>query len=231
LSSLWDVPHYLIMAFSLAFHAPAEKASRVSLTPSAHSLIENASARAGADLLDDSAWLRAVKTAAPSSDALAIYGARIFQTSSGRYYVATQAERAEILALKDNEEIAARVMAAATLHLTERLAAETGRRPSRGALLIAHAVGLEAAASYARALAHDPSARAVAAIPALAPVLRGHRTLTLAALDARLNAALGTDQDGMVAETAPRHMQAHNLMKGTLSAPAAQSSARLADAD
>ncbi len=71
----------------------------------------------------------------------------------------------------------------------------------------------------------------MAAIPALAPVLRGHRTLTLAALDARLNAALGTDQDGMVAETAPRHMQAHNLMKGTLSAPAAQSSARLADAD
>ena len=231
MSSLWDVPHYLIMAFSLAFHAPAEKASRVSLTSSAHSLIENASARAGADLLDDSAWLRAVKTAAPSSDALAIYGARIFQTSSGRYYVATQAERAEILALKANEEIAARVMAAATLQLTERLAAETGRRPSRGALLIAHAVGLEAAASYARALAHDPSARAVAAIPALAPVLRGHRTLTLAALDARLNAALGTDQDGMVAETAPRHMQAHNLMKGTLSAPAAQSSARLADAD
>lgn len=232
MSSLWDVPHYLIMAFSLAFHAPAEKASRVSLTPSAHSLIENASARAGADLLDDAAWLRAVKTAAPSSDVLAIYGARIFQTSSGRYYVATQAERAEILALKDNEEIAARVMAAATLQLTQRLAAETGRRPSRGALLIAHAVGLKAAASYTQALVHDPSARAAAAIPALAPMLGVHRTLTLAALDARLNAALGTDQDGMAAaEIAPRYIQARNLMKGTMSAPAARSLPRLADAD
>jgi len=219
------------MAFSLAFHTPAEKASRVSLTTSAHSLIENVSARAGADLLDDGAWLRAVKTAAPSSDVLAIYGARIFQTSSGRYYVATQAERAEILALKDNEEIAARVMAAATLQLTERLAAETGRRPSRSALLIAHVVGLKAAASYTQAVAHDPSVRALAAIPALAPVLGGHRTLTLAALDARLNAALGADQHDMVAEIAPQYMPARNLMKGTLSAPAAQSAPRLADAD
>ncbi|MEZ5900666.1 MAG: hypothetical protein R3D51_14375 [Hyphomicrobiaceae bacterium] len=227
MSTLWDVPQYLIMAFSLAFHGPVEKASRVSLHTSAP---HRSTATAGSsELLDESAWLRAVKTASPSSDILALYGARIFQTSSGRYYVATQGERSEILALRDNEEVAARVMAAATLRLRSKLVALTGRSPTPGALLVAHVAGIKTSIAYMHTLARDASMRAGTVMPALAPMLRGNRTMTLAALDERLREVLDPHMKENAAEFA--QVQMTKPLKGSLAPKERTTSSRMAIAD
>lgn len=215
MSSLWDVPQYLIMAFSLALPAPVEKASRVTFTPS-HAF--GTSAASPGALPDESFWLRSIKLAAPQSDILSAYGARIFVTSSGRYYVPAAADRDDILALRRNGEVAARVLAAATMVLRKRLAQSSARAPTRGALLIAHVAGETSARDYIAALDADPDAEVSRAVPGLAKLLGGDKGVTLTQLEARLRTALRMPPEQV---TAARASGDAGALKGTLTRPEA----------
>lgn len=214
LSSLWDVPQYLIMAFSLALDAPVEKASRVSFTSGP--AIRAPALQPGA-VPDEAFWLRSVKLAGPHSDILSAYGARIFVTSSGRYYVPAESDRTEILALRRNGEVATRVLSAATLVLHKHLEQKSGRAPPRGALLIAHLAGEKTALDYMAALHADPEADAAAAVPALAKLLdEVGKALTLAQLEARLSRALLAKPE-QIAEAQTQDQE--KTFKGTLTKP------------
>lgn len=214
MSSLWDVPQYLIMAFSLALNAPVEKASRVSFT-SAQEVRTPASAAGGVP--DEAFWLRSVKLASPHSDILSGYGARIFVTSSGRYYVPAESDRADILALRRNGEVATRVLSAATLVLQKHLEEKSGRAPTRGALLVAHLAGEPAALDYMVALDADPEADAVAAVPALAKLLDdAGKAMSLAQLEARLSRVLRAKPEQIAAAQTQDHA---DTLKGTLTKP------------
>lgn len=230
MSSFWDVPAILIMAFSLALDAPAGKASRIppQSPPPAITVLDRAREPALREALSDDAWLRALKRAAPASDALSRYAARIFVTSAGRYYVPVPSEKAEILALRSNGDVAVRVLAAATAELKRDLHETTGREPSRGALLVAHLLGRSEAISYMRAAIHEPSARAVRVVPAFGVLLNGDGSLTVGALDRRLSHALG----GPVTEVADagRGRGTREAFKGTLTRPEALSRSEVASA-
>ena len=211
MSSLWEVPAYLVMAFSLALDAPAEKTGVAALLPPSLHVLESADAVAASPLLPDEAWLRAVKAASPHSDVLARYGGRIFVTSSGRDYVPVAGERAEILALQKTRAIATRVLAAATVEFKAELARATGREPTRAALLIAHLYGTSSAISYLRALEGSPQRPAIAAVPQLANAWGPASREPLVALDARVSAELGAN-DAAKPAGKPR-------MVGTLTRP------------
>lgn len=218
MSSLWDVPQYLIMAFSLAFDAPAEKASRVSFSPQTNQTVALAKAKPAhaQSLPEENVWLRAVKIAAPRSDILQSYGARIFVTSMGRYYVATPQERTDILALRNNPEISARVLAAAIQAMQEDMENRTHQTPTRAALVVAHMLGEDAALRYMRALAHDPEQRAIGVLPAIGAMLGEDRNVTIGQLDGRLAHAVQPHASEIAA--------AGPAFKGTVTKPEAAKS-------
>ena len=231
MSSLWDVPTYLIMAFSLALNAPVEKASRVPLTSPTVAIaatsppMSNGGVRTS--VMSEQTWLAAVKTAAPSSDILQGYGARIFVTSSGRYYVPSAHERNEILALRSNGEIATRVLAAATREHKAALETSTGQSPTRGALLVAHLYGRGLAERYVRSLARTPEARAATLLSSVMPASRDDASLTLGVLDRRLSQVLGEGRH----EIAAARTRVHDApLKGTLTKPEAQPASAAAGA-
>lgn len=224
MSSLWEIPAYLIMAFSLALDAPGEKASRVSGL-SALSTYDAASCRQAAGLpgfLSDEVWLRAVKTAAPRSDVLAEYGDRIFVTSSGRYYVPSENERDEILRFRSNGQLAARILAAAAAETRVRLEEETGATPSRAALLVAHLYGYDCAVLYMRALNEGPGMRAEALLPQLVPGAGEGMTISLARFNERMMRALADNTSEMAALPGTAGLRAAQAaraqIKGTMTA-------------
>lgn len=224
MSSLWDVPQYLVMAFSLAFPAPAEKASKVVLSQPATSHLHFVKPPAGA--LGEQMWLRTLKTAGSSSDILASYAARVFVTSSGRYYVPAAQDRADILAMRSSAEVATRVIAAAARATALRLEKQRGAPARPSALLVAHVAGYEAALAFSKELARDPSQRASEAVPQLSHMLGNKPSLSLAALDARLGAALDVKATHMADATTP----VEDTIKGTLTAPDTAPSRALAQA-
>lgn len=207
------------MAFSLALDAPSGKASRISphSPPPALTVSDRVSEPALRFGLSDDAWLRALKRAAPASDVLSRYAARIFVTSAGRYYVPVPREKAELLSLRQNAEVAVRVLAAATVALRRELSETTGREPSRGALLAGHLFGKSEAIAYMRAAIHEPSARVARVVPAFGVYLNGGESLTIGALDRRLTHALG----GPLTEVAEmaRGGGTREAFKGTLTRP------------
>lgn len=213
MSSLWDVPQYLIMAFSLALDAPVEKASRFSFSPpTSHTVaLPKAKQALVRSLPAEDVWLRAVKIAAPRSDILQGYGARIFVTSTGRYYVATPQERTDILALRDNPEISARVLAAATQALQEDIEIRAHQTPTRAALVVAHMLGEDAALRYMRALTRDPDQRATSVLPAIGAMLADDRSVTIGQLDSHLARAVHPHASE-IAAAAP-------VLKGTVTKP------------
>ncbi len=187
MSSLWEVPAYLIMAFSLALDAPVEKASRDLAQPA-----PQFSTAANFDVprhpaMPDAIWLRAVKTAAPHSSVLRYYADRIFITSSGKAYVPSDSGRAELRSLQNNGEVVMRVIAAAT-RINKNLLSGLGNTPTPGVLLIAHVYGVASAQRFCAALARDPEAVASEMLPELAGELQSTPHISVAALEAKLTA-------------------------------------------
>ena len=185
MSSLWEVPAYLIMAFSLALDAPVGEASRVPNHPS-----PKISATFAIDVplgpaMPEAIWLRALKTAAPNSDVLRYYGDRIFITSSGKAYVPSDSDRAEIKALQNNGEVVTRVIAAAT-RTNKALLSGLGNMPTPGALHIAHVYGVVSAQRFCAVLERDPEALASEILPELAGELQSMPRISVGALDVKL---------------------------------------------
>lgn len=217
------------MAFSLAFNAPAEKASRAAMVSTAGgqsgSRIENSAK------LSERAWLRAIKLASPHSDILSVYGARIFLTSSGRYYILSSRDRREIAALQDNSDIAVRVLAAAALELKARLKRETGLEPTRGALLVAYFYGRKAAGAYMRALDRGGEQTVLRAVPELAKALAGKKGTTVAGLEEQLSRAFETISPATADAAGAAGAPDHRDIRGTVSESLDRSDAGVRTAD
>ena len=204
------------MAFSLALDAPGEKASRVSFSP--HPQQQHLAA---ADQVPDETWLRLVKTASPRSDALARYGARIFSTSSGRYYVPTDEDRREIMSLRQNAGLAARVILAANDVLGYAVERAAGKKATSGALLIGDLYGPEAAIRYAKALSFAPDQLLTGAVPQMAERVGAEEPPTVAKFDTRMRQVLLAGGERMVESadgSAPRSasLVSGEVIKGTL---------------
>ena len=220
LSSLWEVPAYLIMAFSLALDAPVGKASRVSTTPSSHFSATVALDAQRHAAMPETIWLRAVKTAGPHSSVLRYYADRIFVTSIGKFYVPSDRDRAEISALQNNSDVMTRVIAAAT-RANKNLLSELGNKPTPGALHVAHVSGIASAQRFCAALERHPDAPATEFLPELADELQSMPGMTVAALDAKLTALVSGDvtiphTNGSGRHTPDRFALGVGVLKGTV---------------
>ena len=220
MSSLWEVPAYLIMAFSLALEAPVGKASRASATPSSQisaTFAFNAQRHAA---MPDPIWLRAVKTAGPHSSVLRYYADRIFVTSIGKFYVPSDGDRAEISALQNNSEVVTRVIAAAT-RANKNLLKELGNRPTPGVLHVAHVLGIASAQRFCAALKRHPDALAAKFLPELAGELQSTPDMSVAALDAKLTSLVSggvaiPHSNGGERRTPDRFALGVGVLKGTV---------------
>ena len=112
----------------------------------------------------ESTWLQVMKEQGPRlgyqhyADAISVDG-------DGDYVVRNKALRKEILALRENPQIAADLAAAFTQSNGEYLAAKFGKHPSPGELYIAHFLGPQGAEKLFRAGLADPDQSAAKLFP------------------------------------------------------------------
>jgi len=109
-------------------------------------------------------WLQVMKEDGPRLGYQA-YADQITRTSSGDYVVADPSRRAQILALRENPQIAADLAAAFTRSNGEYLRSVFGRMPSAGELYIAHFLGAHGAEKMFRAGLENPEQLAVNLFP------------------------------------------------------------------
>ncbi|MEZ5850658.1 MAG: hypothetical protein R3D68_08440 [Hyphomicrobiaceae bacterium] len=93
---------------------------------------------------------------------------RIFETSSGKYYIPVAADRLAIRALQRDPTAALRVAAAQSLAHSAILKTHLGRAPTMSELYIAHVLGCEATARFVAAAAAQPDRTAAEMFPDLA---------------------------------------------------------------
>ncbi|MFN4230951.1 lytic transglycosylase domain-containing protein [Parvibaculum sp.] len=103
---------------------------------------------------------------------LGSYAQAISQTGNGRYSVADAAQRAEILALREDPHVSALMAGAYTQESAEILESRIGREASEGELYIAHFLGAGGASKLIEAAEETPNARADTLFPAAAAANR-----------------------------------------------------------
>ncbi len=195
LSSLLDVPAQLALALSLAAATAANEPPRApsaAPTPPASVAMLVAEPPQGPYRFSEGNWLRALKEDLPKDGRG--YAQSIFRTSGGRYYVPRGVERMQILAGREDEELAGRAARAFARSNARVLRASLRRVPTAGELYIAHLFGPETAASliaHVRAHPNDVAAKQGPELAAAARDIAGRgtgATLTLGQLYARLTA-------------------------------------------
>lgn len=92
----------------------------------------------------ESTWLELIKESGPSLG-MQDYASAITRTGSGKYTVADSEQRAEILALRKNPEIASVLAGVFTEKNAQYLGSKLGRQPTDGELYIAHFLGANGA--------------------------------------------------------------------------------------
>jgi hypothetical protein len=112
----------------------------------------------------DQTWLDAVRRHG-AAHGLAQEAGAITRIASGRLTVAEPAERARILALRDDPEISARLGAEHLKDVSEALAPVLGRKPDVGELYLGHFLGTGGAAKLLRAVANEPGRAASDLLP------------------------------------------------------------------
>jgi hypothetical protein len=142
----------------------------------------------------ESIWLRALRE---GGEAAPEYAGRIFQTSGGRFYVPTAADRRKILAARSDGALASRVARAFADANAKRLRAAVRHPATAGDLYIAHVFGPEAATRFLKLVKSEPQDVASAAAPELAQVAptlfySAGKPLTLAQVYRRLVQPLRT---------------------------------------
>ncbi|NRG18158.1 lytic transglycosylase domain-containing protein [Rhizobiales bacterium] len=164
----------------------------------------------------ESTWLETVKDAG-ARHGLGQYADKIELTASGKPYVEDPDLRREILALRDNVEVASRLAGEFTRKNAEYLTATIGRAPSDGELYIAHFLG-----------AHG--AERLITLAESAPDTRADRIFSE---QARANRAIFYNKDGsartidevygvLVRQHAPDATRLAAAREGHVSAPAAR---------
>lgn len=109
-------------------------------------------------------WLQVMKEEGPRLGYQA-YADQISRTGDGDYVVTDPGKRAQILALRENPEMASDLAAAFTRSNGEYLRSVFGRMPSAGELYIAHFLGAQGAEKMFRAGLQNPDQVAVELFP------------------------------------------------------------------
>lgn len=109
-------------------------------------------------------WLQVMKQDGPRLG-YQRYADQIAMTGDGDYFVRDPALKAEILALRENPQVAADLAAAFTRSNGEYLQAAFGRMPSGGELYIAHFLGAQGAERMFKAGLQNPDQIAVNLFP------------------------------------------------------------------
>ena len=112
----------------------------------------------------DQTWLDTVRQHG-ATHGLAREAAAITRTATGRLTVAEPAERARILALRDDPEISARLGAEHLKDVSDALAPVLGRKPDAGELYLGHFLGTGGAAKLLRAVSAEPGRAASDLLP------------------------------------------------------------------
>jgi hypothetical protein len=112
----------------------------------------------------DQTWLSAVRQHG-AAHGLAQEAAAITRGASGRMTVAEPAERARILALRDDPEISARLGAEHLKDVSDALAPVLGRKPDVGELYLGHFLGTGGATKLLRAISAEPGRAASDLLP------------------------------------------------------------------
>lgn len=112
-------------------------------------------------------WLATIKSDG-ARFGLSKEAASIQRNSDGRYYVQDQATRAEILALRKDPDVSAKLAGALAERNADYLTRTLGETPNGGALYIAHFLGAKGAADLISAKSANPAARAADLFPAAA---------------------------------------------------------------
>jgi len=173
LSSVLDVPIGLIMALALAVATDGGEGQlasgvRAPFVPRAAASATEARADAADPFrFGEQGWLRGVMEHGVAVG-LGPYAARVFKTSSGRYYVPDAGERQEIAALRGDIVVAGQVLYRMAKADASALEDRSGRRPHLHELLAAHLLGRDAAEKLARLAVSAPRTPAASAMPALA---------------------------------------------------------------
>lgn len=132
-----------------------------SLNPSAKA---STSSAVGLFQFLEGTWLQVMKQEGPRLG-YGQYAAHIDVTSNGNYVINDPEKRREILALRENPQIAADLAAAFTRSNGEYLRERFGRNPSAGELYIAHFLGAQGAERMFRAGLENPDQLAVDLFP------------------------------------------------------------------
>ncbi|MCF8470972.1 MAG: lytic transglycosylase domain-containing protein [Parvibaculum sp.] len=132
-----------------------------------HDAKSTTSSASGLFQFTEQSWLGTLKTHGAELG-LGDYSAAITQTANGRYVVANTAEKAEILALRDDARASALMAGAYTQDSAAVLERRLGRDASEGELYIAHFLGAGGAAKLIGAAEDTPNARADTLFPAAA---------------------------------------------------------------
>ncbi|WEJ60079.1 transglycosylase SLT domain-containing protein [Devosia sp. FJ2-5-3] len=109
-------------------------------------------------------WLQVLKTDGPRLG-YGQYAAHIEVTSGGNYTISDPEKRREILALRENPQIASDLAAAFTRSNGDYLRERFGRNPSAGELYIAHFLGAQGAERMFQAGLQNPDQLAVEVFP------------------------------------------------------------------
>ena len=112
----------------------------------------------------ESTWLATVKEEGPRYG-LGQYADAIERTPGGKYVVRDPAQRAQILKLRENPEVAALMAGAFTSRNSAELSRAIGREPTSGELYIAHFLGAAGAKRLLALKARAPGAAAADAFP------------------------------------------------------------------
>ncbi len=112
----------------------------------------------------ESTWLELVKETGPSLG-MHKHANAITKTDSGKYIVVDRQQRAEILALRENPEVASVLAGVFTEKNARYLGAKLGRQPSDGELYIAHFLGANGASRLIGHAESHPDKSAVQAFP------------------------------------------------------------------
>ena len=188
LSSLFEIPAQLAMLLSLAASTAGHDAAvdpSKSFPTAPPGLVEPIE---GPLRFTDRGWMRALYENQEEGDGL---GARIFVTSSGRYYVPVASDLQHIRDTRQNAEIAMRVARAAAVRDAARIRRALKRAPATADLYVAHVFGPETAISLIEAVGRAPDAPLQGPFPTLAALPEVSQTpLTVAQFYRRLSAAL-----------------------------------------
>lgn len=115
----------------------------------------------------DQTWLTTMKESGASLG-YGAYADAITKTPSGRYEVTDPAQRAQIMALRNDPAANAAMAGAFTQQNAAQLSQTLGRAPSNGELYIAHFLGPSGAGRLITMAANNPGASAASAFPGAA---------------------------------------------------------------